>query len=166
MTTAKDVMTVDVETVSPDDPISEVLRTLARRNFSGFPVVDGDQRVVGVVTLSDLVEMFEPADRVFWIPVGLPPFTDVFDYPVDFSWDDLDLGMDVAGRADDPVSTIMTEDVETVDLDAPLDELIDLLADDDPDINRLPVVDSGDHLVGIVARQDLLAAIRDERSGN
>jgi len=163
MTTAKDVMTVDIETVSPDEEISSVLTKLSRRSFSGFPVVDEDDRVVGIVTLSDLVDIFQPSDRVFWIPVGLPPFTDVIDYPVDFSWEDLDVNVDLASHVGDPISSIMVEDVVTVELDADLDEMIDLLADEDRDINRLPVVDSGGHLVGIVARQDLLGAIRDQR---
>lgn len=165
MQTAKDVMNVDVETVSPDDEISSVLTILARRDFSGFPVVDADNRVVGIVTLSDLVDIFQPTDRVVWIPVGLPPFTDVIDYPVDVDWDDLDLTVDLASRVGDPVSTIMTEDVVSVGLDADLTELIDRLAAEDPDVNRLPVIDSGGHLVGIVARQDLLRAIRDTHLG-
>jgi CBS domain-containing protein len=50
----------------------------------------------------------------------------------------------------------------TVDRDTSLNEILDLLADEERDINRLPVVD-GDELVGIVARQDVLRAIRDER---
>jgi CBS domain-containing protein len=56
----------------------------------------------------------------------------------------------------------MTTDLVTVDRDASLDDLLDLLADEERDINRVPVVD-GDELVGIVARQDVLRALRDER---
>lgn len=156
-------MTSDTETVKPDDDISSVLTRLSRRDFSGYPVVDDEYRVVGIVTMSDLVHLFQPSDRVFWIPIGLPPFTDVIDYPVDFSWDDLDVNLDLAKHANEPVSSIMTEDVVTVGPDADLDELIDLLADEDRDINRLPVVDENGRLEGIVARQDVLRAVRDER---
>jgi len=58
----------------------------------------------------------------------------------------------------------MTDDVVTVGPDADVDELLGLLADDERDINRLPVVDEAGALFGIVARQDLLRALRSERS--
>ena len=59
----------------------------------------------------------------------------------------------------------MTEDVVTVGPDADFDHILDLLADDERDINRLPVVDDDGRLLGIVARQDVLRAIRDQRRG-
>ena len=56
----------------------------------------------------------------------------------------------------------MTTDLVTVDRDTSLDEILSLLVDGERDINRLPVV-NGDGLVGIVVREDVLRAIRDER---
>ena len=160
---ARDLMTTDVETVHPDDEISEVLTRLARADFNGFPVVDDDERVVGIVTQHDLVGLFQPSDRTLWIPVGFPPFLETLEYAVDLSWDRLDTELDLLKYADEPVRTIMTEDVVTVDPGADFDRILDLLADDDRDINRLPVVDDDGRLLGIVARQDVLRAVRDER---
>ena len=40
--------------------------------------------------------------------------------------------------------------------------MLALLADESRDINRLPVIDE-DRLVGIIAREDLLRTLRDER---
>jgi CBS domain-containing protein len=160
--TARDLMTTDVETVSPEDDVSEVLGRLARADFNGFPVVDADERVVGIVTQHDLVGLFQTRDRTLWIPVGFPPFLETLTYAVDVSWDDLDLGIDLLRNTNKPVREVMTEDVVTVAPDASLDEILDLLADDERDINRLPVVGE-DGLVGIVARQDVIRAIRDER---
>jgi CBS domain-containing protein len=118
--------------------------------------------VVGIVTQHDLVHLFQTEDRTLWIPVGLPPFTETLTYAVDVSWDDLDLGIDLARNANRPISAVMTADVVTVTPETDLDAILDLLVDDDRDINRLPVVEDG-RLVGIVARQDVLRAIRDER---
>jgi CBS domain-containing protein len=164
--TARDLMTTDVATVAPDDEVSEVLGRLARAEFNGFPVVD-DGVVVGIVTQHDLVHLFQTEDRTLWLPIGLPPFTETLTYAVDVSWDDLDLGLDLARNANRPISEVMTADVVTVSADTDLDTLLDLLADDERDINRLPVVEDGDSahgtLVGIVARQDVLRAVRDER---
>jgi CBS domain-containing protein len=154
-------METDVETVSPDDEVSEVLGRLAKVDFNGFPVVE-DGRVVGIVTQHDLVRLFQTEERTLWIPVGLPPFTQTLTYAIDVSWDDLDLGVDLAKNAGKPISAVMTTDVVTVSPGDNVDRLLDLLADDERDINRLPVVEDG-RVVGIVARQDLLRALRDER---
>jgi CBS domain-containing protein len=56
----------------------------------------------------------------------------------------------------------MAEDVVTVAPDDDLDRVLALLADESRDINRLPVIDE-DRLVGIIAREDLLRTLRDER---
>lgn len=155
-------METDAETVSPDDEISDVLGRLARADFTGFPVVEDDGTLVGIVTEHDLVGLFEPADRTIWIPIGLPPFTETLSYGVDVSWDELDLGVDLLENAGKPVRAVMTTDVVTVDPDDDVDHVLDLLVDAEEDINRLPVVEDG-RLVGIITRQDVLRAIRNRR---
>jgi CBS domain-containing protein len=154
---ASDVMTADVETVAPDDEVGEVLARLADVDFSGFPVVE-DGSLVGIVTEGDLVDLFEVEDRVLWIPIGIPPIVDTLTYAFDLPGDDVD----IAAHADDPISSVMTEAPVTVDADASLDELLDLVANPERDINRLPVLDDGE-LVGIITRQDLLRGLRTER---
>lgn len=162
---ARDIMTHDVETVDPDDDVSEVLTRLARAEFNGFPVTD-QGIVVGIVTQGDLVDLFQPSDRTLWIPVGFPPFLESLTYGIDLSWDELDVGIDLVRNANRPVSEVMTTEVVTVGPDATVDELLELLADESRDINRLPVVDEAGAILGIVAREDLLRAIRDERQGS
>jgi CBS domain-containing protein len=156
-------METDVETVAEDDDVADVFRKFARHEFSGFPVVDDADRVVGVVTESDLVDLFEPEDETLWIPVGLPPFVDTLTYQVKAPWADLDLGVDMVRNADRLVSEVMSADVATVTPDAPIDDVLDFLVGDDPDINRVPVVDEQGRIVGIIARQDVIRAFRDKR---
>lgn len=160
---ARDIMETAVKTVSPDDDVSEVLGRLAKVDFNGFPVVDDDHRVVGMVTQHDLVGLFQTKDRTLWIPIGFPPFMETLTYAVDVSWKDLDLGVDVLKNAGRPISDVMTTDVVTVTPEDTLDRVLDLLVDAERDINRLPVVDDEGTLVGIIARQDVLRALRDER---
>ena len=161
--TARDLMESDVKTVSPDDDVGDVFKRFARYEFSGFPVVDDGERVVGVITESDLVDLFEPEDETLWIPIGLPPFVDTLSYQVKRPWADLDLGVDLIRNADRPISEVMSTDVATVTPDTDVDEVLDLLVGDDPDINRVPVVDDESRIVGIIARQDVIRAFRDRR---
>ena len=156
-------MTRDVETASPDGDVGEVLTRLARAGFNGFPITE-DGLVVGIVTQGDLVDLFQPSDRTLWIPVGFPPFLESLTYAVDLSWDELDVGMDMARNAGRPIREVMTGNVVTVGPKAGVDEMLALLADEERDINRLPVTDEAGALLGIVAREDLLRALRDERS--
>lgn len=159
---AREIMTRDVEAVAPDDRVSDVLTRLGRAEFNGFPVVDEEARVVGIVTQSDLVRLFRSEDRLVWIPIGVPPFSETLPYAVDVSLDAFDLGIDAAKNARKPISEVMTRDVVTVDADADVDEILSILADEERDINRVPVLEDG-RLVGIVTRQDLLRALRDLR---
>ena len=156
-------MTRDVETASPDDDVGEVLTRLARAGFNGFPITE-DGLVVGIVTQGDLVDLFQPSDRTLWIPVGFPPFLESLTYAVDLSWNELDVGMDMARNAGRPIREVMTGNVVTVGPKAGVDEMLALLADEERDINRLPVTDEAGALLGIVAREDLLRALEDERS--
>jgi CBS domain-containing protein len=162
---ARDLMTTDVETVSPDDDVGEVLGRLARADFNGFPVVDESGSVVGIVTQHDLVGLFQTKERTLWIPIGFPPFMETLTYAIDVSWDDLDLGVDLLKNTNKPIRELMTTDVVTVGPDVDVDEVLALLTDEGRDINRLPVVDESG-LVGIIARQDVLRALRAERRSN
>ena len=44
------IMTRNVITVSPDDPADLAVRLLEKHNISALPVIDGDRRVLGIVT--------------------------------------------------------------------------------------------------------------------
>jgi len=59
MKTARDIMTRDVQTVAPDTSIEALARCFSDRGVSGFPVVDPEGRLVGVVTESDLIHQSE-----------------------------------------------------------------------------------------------------------
>jgi len=161
---ARDMMTADVETVDADDEVADVLTKLSRRKFNGFPVLE-DGELVGVVTQRDFVDLFEPSDRTLWIPIGLPPFLETVEYAIDLSWDELDAELDLASAAGKAVREVMTRDVKTLGPEATLDDVLDVLATDDPNVNRIPIVEDGE-LVGIVTREDVVRAIRQERRGS
>lgn len=53
--TAKDLMTTDIITVSPNMPIKQLAMTLIKNQISGAPVVDRKGKIIGIVSEADLV---------------------------------------------------------------------------------------------------------------
>ena len=53
--TARDLMTDDVLTVAPDQPVHEAARTMVDRDVNRRPVVDGEGRLLGVHSRADIV---------------------------------------------------------------------------------------------------------------
>ena len=54
-----DVMTRDVVNVSTDSNQEEVARAIQRYDFLALPVVDKERRLVGIVTVDDLIDVIE-----------------------------------------------------------------------------------------------------------
>ena len=55
---ARDIMVRRVYTASTQDRVFEVTKTLTKRGYSGAPVVDGDNRVLGIITEYDCIRAF------------------------------------------------------------------------------------------------------------
>ena len=55
--TARDVMTPDPITVHTETPIAAAIRLLIEHRISGLPVVDPQQRVVGMITEKDMLRV-------------------------------------------------------------------------------------------------------------
>jgi len=54
-TKIKEIMTTPVVSVTLNDPIRRVLQLSKKYNVTGFPVVDIERRVIGVVSTLDLI---------------------------------------------------------------------------------------------------------------
>ncbi len=131
----REVMTSGVVTLTPDVSASEAVHALAHAGVTGAPVVEGD-RVVGIVTLGDLMERAGAGPR--------SPTTGPF------------LRTDRA-LAEHRVRELMTKDVVTVRADTPVSRVALLM--EELGVNRLPVLGPGDRPVGIVARDDVVRAV-------
>ncbi|WP_248896323.1 CBS domain-containing protein [Haloplanus halobius] len=60
--TVAEYMTTDVETVSPDEPLSAVAKRMVEGDISHLPVTDGDGNGVGILTTTDLTEALSTAE--------------------------------------------------------------------------------------------------------
>jgi len=52
-----DLMTRDVVTIDPDADLKEAARRLSGLRISGMPVVDADNRVLGIISEGDLLSL-------------------------------------------------------------------------------------------------------------
>ena len=141
---AADVMTPDPMCISPDASITDAIRLMLERRFSGLPVVDAGGCLVGIVTEGDLLRRAETGTqrkRARWIEFLMSPGRLATEY------------VQTSGRK---VSDVMTADVRTVTEDAPLEDIVHVM--ERHQIKRVLVARDG-KLVGIVTRANLLHAL-------
>ncbi|MFF5342261.1 CBS domain-containing protein [Streptomyces althioticus] len=142
------VMTTDVVTVAHGTSLKDVVRVLGEHPVGGLrpvgvlPVTDEEDRVIGVVSTSDLAR-----------PRPRPARPDGATRPW---WVRLFSSMPGLGRAR-TAGDLMTAPAVTVRARATVTEASWLMTGHG--VERLPVVDDEERLVGIVTRGDLLQAV-------
>ncbi len=60
--TAKDIMTTPVHTVRPGDPLEKVVGLMCRHRVSGVPVVEGEGRLVGLISERHIIHAMVPGN--------------------------------------------------------------------------------------------------------
>ena len=139
-----DVMEREVVTIAPDATVHELVLLLQQKDIGGVPVVDGEGRLVGIVTEGDLV--IEDAD------VRLPHYFGLFGNLV-YLGGQKKFEERLKKMVGNSVADVMTTEVFTVAPDDPVARAANIMVD--KKVNRVPVVE-GDRLVGIVARHDII----------
>lgn len=141
--TVADVMSRNVAWVQLDTPASEIVRLLIDRALRAVPVVDADQRVVGIITDGDLLSR-----GVTTLPLRLKQLL-----PIE------ERGERVASLAAKPqrAADLMTPNPITLHESASLARAAAVM--NDHNLKRLPVVDDAGRLVGMVSRLDLLQTV-------
>jgi CBS-domain-containing membrane protein len=135
----RDVMTGEVVAVRRDASFKEMAARLREYRVSAFPVVDENRRVIGVVSEADLLAKEALAGEHTGIPAAITGILHHKDYKKAE-------GLTAGDLMTHPAVTVRSED--TVEHAARLMYTLQ--------VKRLPVVDAGGYLVGIVSRADLL----------
>jgi CBS domain-containing protein len=136
----KDVMTSEVISVRPEMAFKDIVDILAEGGVSAVPVVDDEDRVLGVVSEADLLHKTEFA--------GESVTNRLLESRRHRTAREKAAG-DVAGE-------LMTSPAVTVTADTSLVEAARIM--EGKEIKRLPVVDEQARLIGIASRRDLLKA--------
>ncbi len=145
----RDIMTTEVQTVSPDTPVQEIIRLFRDHGISGVPVIDQDGQLVGIVTEMDLIRRHARPHAPIYFPL------------LDAR---IPLGSEQSYRETvrrilaTTAQELMTSPVQTVPPDMDVADLATLMVE--RGINPVPVVEDG-RLVGIVSRTDLLRVIEE-----
>lgn len=147
MLKAKDVMTREVITVSPDTEVTEIAKLMLEKRFNGVPVIDRNGNLVGIICQSDLIAEQKklPIPSVFtildaFIPIYPPGKTE----------------KEVQKIAAIKASQAMTPDPLTVGPEAGIDEIASIMVN--KSIHTIPVVEGG-KLVGIIGKEDILRTL-------
>lgn len=154
----RDVMTLNVVTVSPQATLQEAVGLLVQNHVSGLPVVRGSL-VVGILSEKDIA-------RVVLVKVGLSQLPShllalVREFSPRRAGYTLDKIREVL--ASTPVGQAMTDRPIVVAPDTPVDQAAQSMIEHR--VHRLPVVDRGT-LVGIVTREDITRASADILAGD
>ncbi len=145
----RDAMTTDVLALAPDDTVEAAMRALVDRGVDAAPVVDADDRVIGLLSTGDLIV----AEGQVHVPTVISILGASFELPGERKKFGEDLRRAVGGV----VSDVMTREPQTIGPDATLEEAATALHVHD--VSRLPVVDEAGVLVGILARGDIIRAM-------
>ena len=148
----RDIMQTEVVTVGPATTVRELADILAKHKVSGVPVVDGDRRVLGMVSEADII--LQDADLHF--PYYIQ-FLDSVIYLQSFGKFEERFRKAFGSK----VTEVMSDEVFTISPDASVRDAATLMAD--RKVNRLPVIEE-DRLVGIVTRGDIVQAIADRKA--
>jgi CBS domain-containing protein len=122
---------------------------LIESRISAVPVVNDAGRLVGIVTEADLMrrpEVGTERPSSWWLSLLLG---------------DHKLAADYVKSHAVKVKDIMTLDVKTASLETPLYEIADLFEENH--IKRVPILNEGGDLVGIVSRANIIQAIASAR---
>nr|WP_298059117.1 CBS domain-containing protein [uncultured Halomonas sp.] len=140
---AIDIMTPSVVSVGPDAEVRDIAQLLLKHRISAVPVVDGEHRVVGIVSEGDLMRRVKDNHKQgqsWWLSLFSAGKN-----PADY--------VKLHGRK---AHEVMTPNPMTVDENTPIHTIARML--EKHHIKRVPVLRDG-KLVGIVSRANLLQGI-------
>lgn len=146
MLTAKDIMTTECITLTPETDIATAVKTLIENKINGVPVIE-DGQVVGILCQADLVAQQKK--------VTLPSFFTLLDgvFPIS-SHEDLEREMTKisalkVGEAMTPAPIFITPETN-------IEDIATMMANEK--LYTLPVIENG-KLVGVVGKEDVLKTL-------
>lgn len=144
--TVADVMSRDLIVVHPETSLSEAISILAERRISGLPVIDQNNKLVGVISETDLM----------WRETGAtpPPYIMILDSVI-YLKNPAEYERDLHKALGQSVGEVMTtKDIVTITPEKSVRQAAQLM--NDRKVHRLIVTDPTDTVVGVITRGDIV----------
>ena len=145
---AKDIMTTDVIVANKNDIIANVANLLIKEKIGGLPVVDEENKVVGIISETDIMikESHVDSPRMLNFIQGIIFLDDMKKFEDE-----------MRAIAAYKVEDLMSKDIITVNENDTFDYVANVMIN--KSINRVPVVDENNFLKGIICRYDIIKAM-------
>lgn len=146
--TVIDVMSRDPILVHPQTPLKEAIQILAEKRISGLPVIDNTGKLVGIISETDLM----------WQETGVTPpaYIMILDSVI-YLQNPGTYERDLHKALGQTVGEVMSKNPLTVSPDKSLKEAAQLIQEHR--VHRLPVLDNGGKVIGILTRGDIIRAM-------
>ena len=142
----KDIMNTTVKTAEAGTLIKDIASIMCLNKISGVPVIDSDNKLIGVLSEKDILLAMFPDVQQIMEEGAKPDFESIeFDYK---------------RLLDKKVGDLMTQTVASVTPEMPLLKAASMMCA--KKIRRIPVTDNNNSLVGIVSIGDVHKAIFQE----
>lgn len=146
MLTAKDIMTQDVHSVSPDTSIEDLAKIFLETRVNALPVIE-DGKLFGQVSQNDLVERDQP--------LHIPTVVSIFDWVI-YLESDKTFREEVNKMTARTVRDICRTGVPTCDPQTLVSDVAALMAG--KAAHLVPVVEDG-RVIGVVGRLDIIRSM-------
>jgi len=147
MTTAKEIMTTEVITLTRDTDIAQAAKVLLDNGINGAPVVDEENRLLGILCQSDLVVQQKrlPIPTLFTLLDGYVSLTST-----------KQMEQQIRKISALTVGEAMTPHPVSITPETQLETIAGLMVDSN--FHTLPVVEN-DRVVGIIGKEDVLRTL-------
>jgi CBS-domain-containing membrane protein len=147
MLTAKDIMSREVFTVREETSVEELARLFSEKGVNAMPVVDDRQRLMGIVTATDLVKIDKP--------LHVPTVVSLFDWVL-YIESEKNFREEVRKVTARRVAEICTREVVTCTPETSVGDIAAIMVE--KGVHLLPVVEGG-KVVGVVGRFDIIRSM-------
>lgn len=148
---AKDIMTTDVKVARETDTIQDIANVLITEKIGGVPVVDEDNKVLGIISETDIIKKEKYVNPPEYIT-----FLQGLIYLNDFK----KMEHDIKDISATKVKDLMSKDVIKVYENDTFDDIANIMIKQS--VNRVPVVDSNDKIKGIICRYDIIKSMYED----